>query len=136
MKKFRNTLIKYGIIAAVSFVLALILIGYFSTGEWMPNFSYASTAAGIMALAVVCFALYELLKVMDGKGKKKGDKAVDEAKDTKGNKVNQYFNTDFVTVEELEKNKAFNYNSVASLRQCKKDGILVRAEEKNNNIKY
>lgn len=134
MKKFRNTLIKYGVIALLAYFLGLIFIGYFSTGEWMLNFAHSSTAAGIAAFAVALFGLYELMKLMDGKGKKKGDKAVDEAKDTKGNKVNQYFNTDFVTVDELEKNKAFNYNSIASLRQCKKDGILVRAEEKNNNM--
>lgn len=134
MKKFRNTLIKYGIIALLAYFLGLIFIGYFSTGEWMLNFAHSSTAAGIAAFAVAVFGLYELMRLMDGKGKKKGDKAVDEAKDTKGNKVNQYFNTDFVTVDELEKNKAFNYNSITSLRQCKKDGILVRAEEKNNNM--
>ena len=133
MKKFVKVILKYVIIAIVVFLAGSILIGYLNGAGWnAPNPKYFGTAFGITFFALACLALYDLLKLMDGK--KKDKKAVDEVKDTKGNKVQQFFNKDFVTEDDLEKNPAFNYHTLNSLRNCKKDGILVRAEEKGSNM--
>ena len=134
MKKLRNVLIKYAVAALVLFVGGIIVVGYFQDNTFGFNSKHSKTALLIMIAGLAALLLYDLFKLMDGKGGKKKTKAVDEVKDTKGNKVNQFFNKDFVTEKELEDNKAFNYNTQTSIRSSKKDGILVRAEEKGNNI--
>ena len=53
----------------------------------------------IIFFSVAGTLVYDLLRIMDGKGKKKS-KAVDEVKDSQGNKVSQYYNTDFRAKQE------------------------------------
>ena len=136
MKNFGKIILKYVIVAAVAFIATVMLTTYFKDGTFGFNGKYMS---GGLTIAVVFFAvagtlIWELLRILDGKGKKKDDKAVDKVKDSKGKDSSQYFDKDFVDEETLKKNKAFNFNSLSSLRACKKDGILVRAEEKGSNM--
>jgi len=133
MKNFGKILLKYAIVALIAFLVGNVAVQYFTKGVFGISSANFGTAMLITIACVVALLLHDLFRIMDGKGKKKS-KAVDEVKDTKGNKVSQFFNKDFVTIEDLEKNPAFNYNTQHTIRNCKKDGILVRAEEKGSNI--
>lgn len=133
MNKLGKIVLKYVIAAVLIFIVGTVLVGYFMDGKIGFNSKHFSTASFVTIAGMAALILYDLFRLMDGKGKKKS-KAVDEVKDTKGNKVSQYYNTDFVTEKELEENKAFNYCNQSTIRSSKKDGILVRAEEKGNNI--
>ena len=133
MERLGKIVLKYVILAVVFFVAGVVFAGYFNDGVFGFSAENFSTGSFIMIAGLAALLLYDLFRLMDGKGKKK-TKAVDEVKDTKGNKVSQYYNTDFVTEKELEENKAFNYCNQNSIRSSKKDGILVRAEEKGGNV--
>ena len=133
MERLGKIVLKYVILAVIFFVAGVVFAGYFIDGVFGFSAENFGTGSFIMIAGLAALLLYDLFRLMDGKGKKK-TKAVDEVKDTKGNKVSQYYNTDFVTEKELEENKAFNYCNQNSIRSSKKDGILVRAEEKGNNI--
>lgn len=132
MERLGKIVLKYVIAAVIFFVVGVVIVGYFNDGSFGFSAKNFSTGSFIMIAGVAALLLYDLFKLMDGKPKK--SKAVDEVKDTKGNKVSQYHNTDFVTEKELEDNKAFNYCNQNSIRSSKQDGILVRAEEKGSNI--
>lgn len=134
MKEFGKKILVYGIIALVIFMVSLLAITYFMDKMVSINFEYSATAAGITVFIMLCILVYNLMRIVDGKGKKKKDKAVDKVQDTKGKDVSQYFDKDFVSEEDLKKVDAFNYHNLTSLRNCKKDGILCRAEEKGNNM--
>lgn len=131
MKKFGKVILKYGIIALVVMVTSVVLITYFKDKQLNFNFEYLPSSSIVVFLAVAGLGVYDLLRVVDGKGKKKS-KAEDEVRDSRGQKTSQFFDKDFVTEDELKKNKAFNFNSLSTLKSCNKDGILVRAEEKGN----
>jgi len=133
MKKFGQSLLKYLAIIAVIFVLAVVGVTYFKDKQFGFNPEYISSSLVIAFLGVGAYVIYSLLRVLDGKGKKT-KKADDEVRDSRGKKTSQFFDKDFVTEEDLKKNKAFNYNNLQSLRTEKKDGIIVRAEEKGSNM--
>ncbi len=131
MKKFGKLVLKYVIVTIIVFIASIILVGYFQHRSltFDPKILTSAQPYFFVFIAVGLLLVYDLLKLIDGKHKS-SDKAVDKVKDTSGKETSQFFNRDFVTDEELKKNKAFNYNTLASLKSCKKDGILVRAEEK------
>jgi len=133
MKKFGKSLLKYIIVAAIMFAIAVVAVTYFKDKQFGFNPNYISTALIFAFLGVGGYIVYNLLKILDGKDKK-GKKADDEVRDSRGKKTSQFFDKDFVTEEDLKKNKAFNYNNLQSLRTEKKDGIIVRAEEKGSNM--
>jgi len=133
MKKLGKILLKYAIAAVIIFILGVIVVGYFKTQTFGFNSKYFSNGLTIAALGTGALLIYDLIRLMDGKPKK-GGKATDEVTDTKGNKTTQFFNNDFVTEKELETNPAFNFHTLNTIRSSKKDGILVRAEEKGNNM--
>ena len=136
MKEFGKKILKYLIIAVLTFAVSVVAVTYFKTGGFNFDIAYVKSAlpVAITFFAVAGIIIYDLLQLMDGKGKKKKDKAVDEVKDSKGKTTSQYFDKDFVDEETLKKEKAFNHNTLTSLKSCKKDGILVKAEEKGNNM--
>ena len=136
MKDFGKKVLKYVIIAVVVYIISTIAVSSIKAkgfGFDPKNLGNAAVIA-ITFFSVAGLLIYDLLRIVDGKGKKKGDKAVDEVRDSKGKNTSQFFDKDFVTEEDLEKNKAFNYHTQSSIRSSKNDGILVRAEEKGNNI--
>lgn len=136
MKNFGKAILKYVAFGAVLFVGCVILATYFkektfgfNTLVMKNSWIYAVVGFGIAGLLV-----YDLLKIMDGKGKKKKKSEIDKVRDSRGKEIDQYFDKDFVSDEDLKKVKAFNYNTIQTLKTCKKDGILVRAEEKGKNM--
>ena len=134
MKKFGKALLKYFIFGVIILVAAVLLTTYFKEDKLSFNVKYLSSSVLYVVFGLGALLVYDLLKVLDGKGGKKGGKAEDEVRDTKGKKTSQFFDKDFVPDEELKKNKAFNFNTLQSIRSEKKDGIIVRAEEKGNNM--
>ncbi len=136
MKSFGKKILKYLIVAAIALIATVMLTTYFKEKTFGFTWKYMTSSLTfiIVFLVVVSVIVYDLLRFADGKGKKKDDKAVDKVKDSKGKDASQYFDKDFVDEETLKKNKAFNFNTLSSLRSSKKDGILVRAEEKGNNM--
>lgn len=136
MKNFGKIILKYVGVGLLAFILSVILLTYFNLGQFAFDIRYISNGQALIFTFFACAALllYDLMRLMDGKGKKKSDKAEDKATDKRGKEVNQFFDRDFVTNDELKTNKAYNYHTLSTIRSCKKDGILVRAEEKGNNM--
>lgn len=134
MKKFGKVLLKYAIFGVLILVAAVLLTTYFKEDKLSFNIKYLNSSVLYVVFGLGALLVYDLLKILDGKGGKKGGKAEDEVRDTKGKKTSQFFDKDFVTEEDLKKNKAFNFHTLSSLRNEKKDGIIVRAEEKGNNM--
>ena len=136
MKEFGKKVLKYILCAIAVFAISVIAMTYFKDKTFGFNTTYIKDAVvyAITFFAVAGILVYDLLRIMDGKGKKKKDKAIDKVQDSKGKDTSQFFDKDFVSETDLEKNKAFNYNTQNTIRNSKKDGILVRAEEKGNTI--
>lgn len=135
MKEIGKKILKYIIFAAVIFVVATIAISYFSDGTLTFNPSIIAKGQPFIFvfLGVGFLLIYDLLKMLDGKNKK-DKKAIDKVKDEKGQETKQFYSRDFVSEEDLKKVKGFNYNTLSTLRNSKKDGILVRAEEEGKNM--
>jgi len=133
MKKFWKKVLWYLIGFVALFLVANVLFTYFS--EKVPRFSTKNIGASLaIAFVIVAVLLVTtLMKSIDKVGSG-GDKAKDEARDSKGNKVQEFFNSDFVTLDELRKNTAFNYHTMSTIRSSKKDGVLVRADYTGHNI--
>ena len=137
MKNFLKAVLKYIIIFAIAFVGSIILVTYVKEKTFGFNIRYlgSTTSILIMVLAVGGTFVYDMLRILDGKGKKNDTgKAEDKVKDAKGRETTQFFNRDFLTDEDLKKIEGFNYNTLSSIQNSKKDGILIRAEEKHNKM--
>lgn len=137
MKSFLKIILKYVIVFALALVGSVLLVTYIKDGVFGFNIRYlgSTTSVIIMVLVVGGLLVYDLLRILDGKGKKKDTgKAEDKVKDSKGRDTTQFFNRDFLTDEELKKTAGFNYNTISSIQNCKKDGILIRAEEKHGKM--
>lgn len=137
MKKYLKTFLKYLIITAVAFVVGVLISTNAKDGVFAFNIRYVTTTTTLLITfgAFGITLVIDLLRILDGKGKSKsGDKAQDKVKDTKGRETSQFFNRDFLTEDELKKNPGFNYNTYSTIRNSKKDGILVRAEEKHGKM--
>ena len=135
MKKFALKVLKYIALAVVIYVVCVVAVSSFKIKGlgFQPKYMLDPLVLGITFFALAGLLVYKLLQLMDGKGKKnKGD--IDKVTDARGKQVDQFFDKDFVTEEDLKKVKAFNYNTLSSLKSCTKDGILVRAEEKGSNM--
>lgn len=132
MKHFLKVVLKYVISAIVIYVAAVIGFSIYKTGG--PSFDVKYISNGIPFMIVFMaeglLLVFDLMKLIDGKGGSKKKKAVDTVKDEKGKETKQFFSRDFLTDEDLKNNKDFNPNTLSTIRNCKKDGILVRAELK------
>ena len=136
MKEFGKKILKYVIVGLIAYLGSIIAITAYKTKSFGfdPKYLKNTFVFAITFFSLAGLLLKDLFDIMDGKGKKKGDKAVDKVKDSRGKETSQFFDKDFVEEEDLKKVKAFNYNSLSSLKSCKKDGILVRAEEKGSSM--
>ncbi|MCQ2556067.1 MAG: type IV secretory system conjugative DNA transfer family protein [Clostridia bacterium] len=131
MKRIAKRVLKYLIILVVAYPILVVAVSYFSTGMVRLSVESLTSPTTLLLTIVVVggFVVYDLLRFVDGKGKKKkGDKAEDKVKDTSGQEISEFFNRDFVTEKTLEEVSGFNYNTLSTIKQSKKDGILVRAE--------
>ncbi len=133
MKKFLQIVLKYILATAIGLIGGTALFSYMSTKTVIFNMKYLKQSFLLVIVFVLFLLLYDLFKLLDGKGKK-STKAVDKAQDTRGKEVSQFFDRDFVTDKELNENKKFNHNTLSSLRSSKNDGILVRAEENKGKM--
>lgn len=134
MKTFLKKLLTYAIVAVVAFVVLTILAGYFDSKTVTFSTKYVQIGLWLSFIGTGLFIVADLLKLADGKGAKKKDKAVDKVQDSSGKDTKQFFDKDFVTEETLKKDKAFNFNTGSTLKNCKTDGVLVRAEDKNGTM--
>ena len=134
MKSFFKVALKYIIIGLVAFLGTVVLCTYFNEGSWAPNPKYFGTMwpAVVTFFALGFLLIFDLISLLNGKKKK--SVSFDKVKDSKGKDTQQFFDKDFVTDDDLKKNKSFNYNTLSSLKSSKKDGILVRAEEKGAHM--
>ena len=130
MKEFGKKILSYIIIGAIVYIASVVLMSYFKSGSisFDPQYTTGTTIV-ITGLALGAYLIYDLLRLIDGKGKKKKKKAIDSVKDEKGDDTKQFFSRDFVTDKMLKEEKGFNYHTINTIRSSKKDGILVRAEE-------
>lgn len=137
LKNVLMKVLKYVIVGVVVFLVATVIMTYINDKTLSFNLKYALSGQPFIFvfLALGALLVYDLLRTLDGKGgKKKKEKAIDKVTDTHGNETSQFFNRDFVTEEELKTNKGFNYNTLSTIKNSKKDGILVRAEESKGKM--
>ncbi len=135
MKTLGKKILKYIIVSIVVFLVSVIIITYVQDGRIAFNPRYAQSGLPyiFVFIGVGLFIAFDLMKLADGK-KPTSSKAIDKVKDSKGHDTQEFFDNDFVSEDVLKKNKGFNYNTLSSIRSCKTDGILVRAEQRGNNM--
>ncbi len=135
MKDFGKKALKYLIFGLLIYIAAMLATSLMKGDgfSFKPEYATNGTTLVITFLAIGGMFIIKLLNMLDGKGKKK-EKALDAATDSEGNKVQQFFSRDFVPESILKTDKGFNFHTLNTIRSSKKDGILVRAEEKGNNI--
>ncbi len=136
MKTFFKKILLYIILGVVIYAGSIVALTYFNDKTFGFNPKYLTNMLPIFAVFILLGLLLvkDLMNVVDGKGKKKKDKAEDKVTDSRGREVKEFYDKDFVTDEDLKKEKGFNFNTLSSLRQSKKDGILVRAEDKKSGM--
>lgn len=118
------------------FVLAILIKGFVDTGSLTFSPSYLTdpgtyTYFGVGVLLLLLKFLYD---AVDGKGGKKKGIQADKGKDDSGKEMRQYYDSDWITEKQLKSDPAYNYCTSVSIRGMKNDGILVRAEKRNNSI--
>lgn len=136
MKHFTKVIL-YAILLAGFYALSVCVATFLgeSTFAFDTNYLSSSTTLGIFFIGLLIGVLVLLFRKLDGKGKKKKSTGLaDKGKDEKGNEVRQYFSNDFVPEKELETNPDYNYTTFKNLRNVTKDGILIRADRKGNDM--
>lgn len=133
MKKVVKKIIGYIVMFAVLLVGTNLAYTYFTDHTIAFSVENLGVTVSLSFVIVAIFAVITLVGKIDKIGEGKS-KAEDKATDMQGNKVSQFFDTDFVPESRLKSDKDFNYNNISSIRSSKKDGILVRAEQKGNNM--
>ncbi len=127
MKKVGKFLLK-----AVLTLIGSLIIGYLITSfikaktiVWNVDYLFDTTTLAI-AGGVVLVVLIMMFNKFDADKptSSKGNKVVDD----KGNKVQQYYSTKWVSLEDLRTNPKFMFNTYSNLKNQNKDGIPIRAE--------
>lgn len=137
MDKFVKKALLFIICAVGLFAIAVLASSMLAEGKIVFSLEYAKnsttlTIFGILVLILIAVYLYRL---MDGKGKKsKGGLASQQGKDKSGNKMEQYYDSDWVPLKALETDSTYNYCTNRTVDKMKKDGILVRAEKKGSQL--
>lgn len=137
MKTLGKKLLKYLILTIVVFLVSVVLVTFMRDGKLAFNTRYISTGLPFLFvfIAIGLLLVFDLMKLADGNNKSPGKgKAIDKVKDSRGRDTQEYYDKDFVTEDILKKDKGFHYNTLSSIRSCKNDGILVRAEQRGNGM--
>ena len=73
MKNFGKYILKYVLFAAFAFVATVLLTTYFKDGSFgfNPNYITKGLTIAITFFATAGLLIYDLLRILDGKGKKK-----------------------------------------------------------------
>jgi len=107
MKRFLQSILKYIIVGVAVYLGTIVLLTYFDQKTFGFDFSHANSvwvpAATFFSVALIF--IFDILAILDGKGKKKPKGDIDKVKDSKGKDVDQFFDKDFATDEDLKKNK-------------------------------
>ena len=90
-----------------------------------PSYIFRGSTLGIMAGVVLVAGIMSLNKLDSGSTKKSGGNVVT---DNKGRNIDQYYSTQWVTLQELKTNPKFMFNTYSNLKNQNKDGIPIRAE--------
>ena len=125
------------LIVALVYIGVVVVRSYIGNGECGFDSVYVAdmTTLFIAGMTLAVLLLFKLFKMVDGKPKKKSSGGLnDKGKDAKGNDVEQYFSSDFVSADELKSNSKFNFCTTKNIRSIKNDGVLVRAEKTSQGI--
>ena len=130
---FGGKLLKLVLLLAAYFIIALIAAGFLSgkkeVGEMIDINNITSQYFLIVfGLLVLLSFLWWLTKLGDKKPESNGAKIV-----TKG-KIKKFYDTNWLTEEELLKNPTYNYNLYENLKNFNKVGIPIRAEYKGGKL--
>lgn len=134
MNKFFTKILIAFVACLGAYLGALLLSTFLNDQAFGLNMDYAMDTMTIFIAVLIggVLLIVKMFKLMDGKGgKKKGLR--DKGKDSKGNEVEQYFSSDFVSLEDLKSKKEFNFCTLRNIRSAK-DGVLVRAERTGSNM--
>lgn len=128
MSKLTKKLIAYLVIVILALMLGLMLSSFLTYNRLVfdPSLFTKATTWIVLLLA----ALGGLVMFLEKSAKKTPDIG---AKNKEGKKVDQYFDSRWVTEKELRTEKKFNYATWTSIRNSK-DGILLRAEVDGNTL--
>lgn len=136
MKKVLKTFF-YLIVLVLFYVVSVCISSYFDGQGFKLNLEYIKSTTTLLIFGLLCMIVVVkfLFDLADGKKKKKKPSGLaDKGKDEKGKEVRQFFSNDFVDEKELQSNPDFNYTTFKNLRNVKKDGVLIRAERKGNDM--
>ena len=130
---FGSKLLKVVLILAFYFVAALVATGYISGKREISEIIDINNITDqyfllIFGLLTLLTFLWWLTKIGDKNDESSGAKIT-----TKG-KVKKYYDTNWLTEEELLKNPVYNYNVYENLKNFNKVGIPIRAEFKNGKL--
>lgn len=139
MKKLGRKLLIFAIASIFLYIISVVLSAVWlsdnlsSADFWLTAETYTnSTTLMIFGLAEAILVVIILYRLAEGKGK--GSSNVGSGKDKRGNTVEQYFSDDFVSLKDLKTKSIFNFCTFKNLKNVKKDGVLVRAEKKNQDM--
>lgn len=134
MKEFGKKLLLNILMIIGLYLIIWVGVSYYKDGTLAPNMNYLtdSTVVTISFIVIGFYVVFRMFKLMDGKPKKK--KAIDKVQDEKGGDTKQFFSKDFLTDKDLNTAKGYNHHNLQTIRSCKKDGILVRAQDNGHNM--
>ncbi len=111
------------------------LFSGFSFNMYLDAGSFRDTFLGCMAAFWVLYLLYFFVKLEKGdlSGNSSGGSAKVSAKNKKGEEIDQYFDSRWVTEKELRTEKKFMYCNWNTLK-TQKDGMFLRSELAGHNL--
>jgi len=132
---FLSKLFVFVMLIAIYFLIALVIVGYLNGAELtemselidvnnMTDSKFLYIFGGLSLLTLLLW----LTKISSKKPEKKGPK-----QETKG-KIKKFYDTNWLTEEELIKNPTYNYNLYTNLKNVNKVGIPIRAEYKGGKL--
>lgn len=148
MDKFGKGLLKFILLMIAMLAISLLIAMYVSYGQdygftemfsvfqfsdIMNNNTLRNTFFSCFAGMFVLYLLYFFTKLEKNVGKDKGSSSGVSAKTKKGDKVDQYFDSRWVTEKELKTEKKFMYCNWNTLKN-QSDGMLLRSELVGHNL--
>lgn len=131
MDRFFKRFVVDIIVLVAVYLLAVVLGTYIKDAEIAFNTDYLTDTVVLFTAGMVfaVYLLFRLFALMDSKPKKKEKSINDKGKDSKGKDIQLYFDSDFVSLDDLKNKKEFNFCTTKNIRTINKDGVLVRAEK-------
>ena len=129
MPKFVKVLLSMLGFAFLGLIIGIILSGFVKYNKFSFDFALAGDPITLL-LMILGFSSGLLLFL-----NKKQEKGMGElgAKDKSGKKIDQFFDSRWVTEKELRSEKKYNFNTWTTIRSSK-DGMLIRSQVTSNNL--